>query len=79
MEAEEEEEGEEENSFSLDLDETSPHDFHLAFNRPRFDVLQVDNSARTLEKVKQTLQVKIQFQDSVSFIHSSICKNVLQI
>jgi len=51
VEAEEEVEEED-----LSVEETSAHDFHLAFNRPRFEVLQVDNNARTLEKVKQTLQ-----------------------
>jgi hypothetical protein len=43
----------------LQNEDISPHALHLAFNRPRQDVFRVDQSARTLEKVKQTLQVYI--------------------
>ena len=48
---------EEEDEEDLDSEDISPHTFHLAFNAPRQGVLQVDQSARTLEKVKQNLQV----------------------
>ena len=53
------EEAEEDEEVDLQNEDISPHALHLAFNRPRQDVFRVDQSARTLEKVKQTLQVYI--------------------
>jgi len=49
-------EAEEDEEVDLQNEDISPHALHLAFNRPRQDVFRVDQSARTLEKVKQTLQ-----------------------
>ena len=50
-------EAEEDEEEDLQSEDISPHALHLAFNRPRQDVFRVDQNARTLEKVKQTLQV----------------------